>query len=249
MPNATSCSHCGKTRSESESPFKRCAKCRSIVYCTRECQKNDWKVHKKVCASLAATSSTVPADPAPSSSAPPSGAAEAAKSSMVAIEKPFHHLNDKTWLHGRPEIDVFRLLIDCYRFRLEDDYSLEFYQHPDSIYVGCKDSRVDFQRFLRLAESRPGVLPSWWSPEKAAECLKVGLTDKDHNLQHCIEKHDVIAYYGDNMMPMQLRMLGEQIYLRGPGGQSGAAMIKMQMQVENGKAFSSTIDTSRMSRR
>lgn len=144
---------------------------------------------------------------------------------------------------------MFRLLIDCYRFRLEDDYSLEFHQHPDSIYVGCKDSRIDFQRFLRLAESRRGVLPSWWSPEKAAECLRVGLTDKDHNLMHCIEKHDVIEYYGDSMMPMQLRMLAEQVYLRGPGGQSGADMIKMQMQVEGGKVYSTTIDTSRMFRR
>jgi splicing suppressor protein 51 len=33
----------------------------------------------------------------------------------------------------------------------------------------------------------------------------------------------VIEYYGDSSMPMQLTMLGEQVYGHGPGGQSGAA--------------------------
>ncbi|EXX54183.1 hypothetical protein GLOIN_2v1587334 [Rhizophagus irregularis DAOM 181602=DAOM 197198] len=27
----------------------RCSKCRQIYYCSRECQKKDWKVHKKLC--------------------------------------------------------------------------------------------------------------------------------------------------------------------------------------------------------
>ncbi|KII90499.1 hypothetical protein PLICRDRAFT_52227 [Plicaturopsis crispa FD-325 SS-3] len=33
---------------------KRCSKCRSVGYCSAECQKQDWKAHKLVCTVLAA---------------------------------------------------------------------------------------------------------------------------------------------------------------------------------------------------
>ena len=36
--------------------LKNCAKCKGIMYCSRECQKQDWKHHKKDCARLAAES-------------------------------------------------------------------------------------------------------------------------------------------------------------------------------------------------
>lgn len=29
--------------------FRNCAKCKSVGYCSRECQANHWKIHKKVC--------------------------------------------------------------------------------------------------------------------------------------------------------------------------------------------------------
>ncbi|KAI1270369.1 hypothetical protein F5Y18DRAFT_421861 [Xylariaceae sp. FL1019] len=32
---------------------KKCSKCREILYCSRECQKSDWKTHKKDCARIA----------------------------------------------------------------------------------------------------------------------------------------------------------------------------------------------------
>lgn len=39
------CSSCGE-----EKPDKKCAKCRVVGYCDRECQRLHWFVHKKTCA-------------------------------------------------------------------------------------------------------------------------------------------------------------------------------------------------------
>ncbi|KAF1828288.1 hypothetical protein BDW02DRAFT_467795, partial [Decorospora gaudefroyi] len=44
-----SCAQCGQTPSVP----KTCNKCHSAAYCNKDCQKNHFRQHKKVCASLA----------------------------------------------------------------------------------------------------------------------------------------------------------------------------------------------------
>ena len=44
--SAESCAHCGKQGAG----FKRCSACRQAAYCGAECQKADWKRHRKRCA-------------------------------------------------------------------------------------------------------------------------------------------------------------------------------------------------------
>jgi len=39
------CRYCNKTGDD----FKRCGRCKTAFYCSRECQTKDWKVHKKSC--------------------------------------------------------------------------------------------------------------------------------------------------------------------------------------------------------
>ena len=41
----TRCFHCGKQAE----PMKRCGTCLIATCCSRECQKSDWKRHKKDC--------------------------------------------------------------------------------------------------------------------------------------------------------------------------------------------------------
>lgn len=41
------CAHCGKT--QAESALKKCGRCGFVVYCSGECQKANWSVHKELC--------------------------------------------------------------------------------------------------------------------------------------------------------------------------------------------------------
>jgi hypothetical protein len=43
------CASCHVERESSITPLRRCLRCLSTYYCGTECQKADWRVHKKVC--------------------------------------------------------------------------------------------------------------------------------------------------------------------------------------------------------
>ena len=46
----SNCATCNKVE-EAIRQFKSCPRCDSVFYCSRECQKKDWKNHKKLCSS------------------------------------------------------------------------------------------------------------------------------------------------------------------------------------------------------
>lgn len=229
-----SCTICRK--SPPEVTLKRCAKCSVTPYCSRDCQKADWKTHKKVCGkgddSTAPGSSSNPDPPvAGAELSPPRGLDK-------PIAKPFSRLDSGTWLHDRPEKDVYRLLIDAYRLRVDDSYKFDGEIDDDSLYGGATNGLKGFRRFLRLAGARSGILPPWWNAEKQRECEELGMdASQFQNLYHAVEKSDIIEHYGDSLFPMQLRMFAEAIYGRGPGGQDGTMMRKMMAAGEQGSGF------------
>jgi hypothetical protein len=47
--DAPGCRHCRKTPAALGRALKRCAKCQSVTYCSRDCQQADWSSHKKAC--------------------------------------------------------------------------------------------------------------------------------------------------------------------------------------------------------
>ncbi|KAJ4329338.1 hypothetical protein N0V84_000233 [Fusarium piperis] len=216
-----SCNKCKK--SGDEVPLKHCAKCKQTHYCSRDCQKADWKTHKKVCGKQNAPASG-------NDGLPP------LKGLDQPIPDPFTRLDNGTYLHNRPEKDVYRLLLDTYRLRIEDMYKLEGEVDGDSVYAGHEDSLQGFRRFMRkITRSKKALLPSWWTPDKQRECEVFGMDeDQWQNLRCGVEKADIIEHYGDHQFPMQLRMLGESIYGNAPGGSDGTAMRKMLATFETG---------------
>jgi hypothetical protein len=51
------CAYCGTTSSDK---LSMCSRCKTISYCTRECQVSHWKVHKKECAKRANEPKSLP---------------------------------------------------------------------------------------------------------------------------------------------------------------------------------------------
>lgn len=132
---------------------------------------------------------------------------------------------------------MYRLLIDAYRLRVEDNYNLEGEIDADSLYDGQPNGLKGLKRFLRLAASRPGLLPPWWDAEKQRECERFGMDSSNfQDLRCAVEKSDIIEHYGHPRFPMQLRMFVEALYRRGPGGQDGTTMRKLMAATEGGAA-------------
>lgn len=45
------CWHCGANPGKFEN-FRKCTGCFEVRYCSKECQKNDWCAHKKICKNI-----------------------------------------------------------------------------------------------------------------------------------------------------------------------------------------------------
>ncbi|KAJ5482196.1 hypothetical protein N7475_001008 [Penicillium sp. IBT 31633x] len=244
-PTGRKCHTCKKDETATDR-LKHCGRCMSntILYCSRECQVANYKVHKQTCVSK--TQTTVPTDTGKEHtvavSKEPTVARTSDKALQVDITKPFHQLDAKKWLHGRPAEDVYKFLIDVYRMRIEDEYKHGGTVDNDSIYAGAKNGKMGFTRFLRLVEQKHGLLPDWWSPSKATDCVRYGVSVNPSSeyrswsdLSYKLEKPHVTEHYRNPFMPMQLRLFAEQVYGSGPGGKPvGNSMVHFQMMVERG---------------
>lgn len=100
MGNAETCAKCGKHSSEVK--LVKCERCHTTKYCSGDCIISDLEDHKTDCdknqAELWYPSTGLISD----------------------IRKPFTAIGRCTWLFRRAEKDVYRLLIDTYRMRIEE---------------------------------------------------------------------------------------------------------------------------------
>jgi mitochondrial splicing suppressor protein 51 len=200
-----SCNNCRKLESDRNQPLRHCANCPTTLYCSRGCQRADWKSHKLVCAGQP--------KPAPASTSTPNPPASGAHNPGFSSANKLLGLDKDDYLHKLPEKDAFAQLIDCFRLRVEDEYA--FGCNNIGIYAG-EDPRPEFKKFLDLAESRNGILPSWWNADKRKECERMAVDSSGWNDINCaVEKDDILDHYEDNFMPMKLRVLGEKVYGKG----------------------------------
>ncbi|KAF2703283.1 hypothetical protein K504DRAFT_463662 [Pleomassaria siparia CBS 279.74] len=215
------CAHC-KTTAEARGLgcLQACARCKTALYCGRDCQKADYKSHKKVCPK--------PVEHSNSYSAPRLHHLER------HVPDPFTRLDEGTYLHHRPEIDTFKLLIDSFRIRQADDFVYENKTTPPSIYTGALSSTEPFRHYLDRATACKSLLPPWWTPEKMEECVIFGESGAWSDIRKKVTKHEIIQHYGCEKMPLQLRLLAEAIYGVGTMGQNGSQMRKMMRQMEGG---------------
>ncbi|KAJ4366120.1 hypothetical protein N0V83_007755 [Neocucurbitaria cava] len=224
------CANCEKTAAAANlASLKACAKCKTTQYCGRDCQKADWKTHKKICAKNA-SEAFVEANAEHSNTY----SAGRLKDLEKHEPKPFTRLDEGKYLHDRPEKDVFKLLIDSFRMRQADDFNLEHKTTPNSVYAGASSSIVPFRQYLAKAATRRNILPSWWTADKQKECEAFGESGAWSDLRRKVTKQEMIQHYGDDKMPMQVRMLAEAVYGVGTMGQDGSGARRMMMRMENG---------------
>ncbi|KAK3899181.1 putative MYND domain protein [Staphylotrichum tortipilum] len=200
-----------------------CTPCQT-PYCSTDCLKADKKKHQKRCRRRANGEEPPPDHAHRDRSHQPSSG----NPLDAPHPTPFTLLEKGSYLHPPlPRTDVFRLLIDCYRLRVEDDFTFEGRPRP-------ADPRAGFAEFLGLAEQRKGLLPEWWDRDAKEECraLGEGAGAGWFSLEKRAGKKEVNEMYRTPDMAMQLRILGEGVYGRGPAGQPGGMVCAMMARQE-----------------
>ncbi|KAJ8122495.1 hypothetical protein ONZ43_g1323 [Nemania bipapillata] len=151
--------------------------------------------------------------------------------------EPFKRLKRGNYFHGRPDMDVYKILIDAYRLRMHDMAIFTNDNDKDSIYGGAEDGLAGFRRFLCRAKAVPRMLPSWWGDKKQAECEQLGCQEGWSSLDTPIDHVAVRQYYKDKYMDIQLRLLAEDIYGTSIGHASSKFLRNRVMSLLDGSTI------------
>lgn len=118
--------------------------------------------------------------------------------------------------------EVFKILIDSYRLRVELDHAHRDEDHgiyagkgqklPEGSVWAPSDATEDFQKYLDLAEEA-GILPEWWRFENRMECLAEAVDKKNADSVYTrIDQEQLMTKYeGDVAIRNALCILAELI--------------------------------------
>lgn len=71
----------------------------------------------------------------------------------------------------------------------------------------------DFREFLDNFEGKRELLSEWWSTAKRRQCERAARTGGGAwaEIEHAVEKSDIVSHYGDGTLPGSLRLLTERV--------------------------------------
>jgi splicing suppressor protein 51 len=149
--------------------------------------------------------------------------------------KPFTAISKNLFFHDRLESNTFQLLIDTLRTRQQDELTLDKIPMPGSIHATNEpSSEKAFRDFIMKARAVPGFLPTWWKGEISTDaCVEYARENAAFSLAVAQEKQDVRKTWGDERMPVLLRMVAEKVYGNGPGGFKTDGVLDMMVAQEN----------------
>ncbi|BCS27373.1 uncharacterized protein APUU_60421S [Aspergillus puulaauensis] len=188
------CAVC-ETKESSETTFMCCSRCTNQYYCSWECLEQNWENHQNVCWG-----------DANSSSHPPS------KSLAASIHSPGPKSPSRILLYYRSEDEAYEIIIDAYRLYRDTRSTSTRQADPNDVFRVVPDSRDDFRQFLNLAESRPDLLPRWWSSQKTNACLYKGSGEGWSSLAARVDYLGIIKHYGNPTIPPHLWDMAKVVY-------------------------------------
>lgn len=105
--------------------------------------------------------------------------------------------NKNAYLSSRARLDVFRILIGSYRWRVKTDrlggvdHGIHYKGNLEEGLLWTRgDAADDFQQYLDLAEEA-GILPEWWQFEDRMKCLEQAIDpDDSQNIFQAINDRD-----------------------------------------------------------
>jgi len=116
--------------------------------------------------------------------------------------------------------DIFKVLIDSYRLRVELDHTHREENHgiyadgklSEGLVWAAGDASDDFQKYLDLTE-QSGVLPEWWRFENRMECLAEAVYKKNEDsIYNPLDQEQLMTKYeGDVAIRNALCILAELI--------------------------------------
>ncbi|KAK5092921.1 hypothetical protein LTR70_005215 [Exophiala xenobiotica] len=116
--------------------------------------------------------------------------------------------------------DIFKVLIDSYRLRVELDHTHREENHgiyadgklSEGLVWAAGDASDDFQKYLDLTE-QSGVLPEWWRFENRMECLAEAVDKKNEDsIYNPLDQEQLMTKYeGDVAIRNALCILAELI--------------------------------------